>query len=184
MGDDELVERARGGDKRAFGRLVELHQRRLCGMLSRMTGDFDLALDLSQDAFIRAWENLDRFEGRAAFSTWLYRIAIRLAYDARRREGPRDDREIEDRIQDPAPGPDARLQRNADAEELRQRIEKLPEMQRAVVTLRTYNEMPYREIAEILETSENSARVSFHHAITRLRDGYVRDGSLKEARSS
>lgn len=184
MGENELVEQARAGDARAFGRLVERYQHRLCGMLSRMTGDTDLALDLSQDAFIRAWDNFDRFEGRAAFSTWLYRIAIRLAYDARRREGLRDVRQIDGAIADPAPRPDERTERDAQAEELRRRIAGLPEMQRAVVTLRTYNELPYREIAEILETTENSARVSFHHAITRLRDGYLRDGLLKEARSS
>ncbi|MBA3584143.1 MAG: RNA polymerase subunit sigma, partial [Gemmatimonadetes bacterium] len=60
MGDDELVEQAQGGDARAFGRLVERHQRRLCATLTKMTGDSDLALDVTQDAFIRAWVGLDK----------------------------------------------------------------------------------------------------------------------------
>lgn len=174
MGDDELVQAARGGDARAFGRLVELHQPRLYGMLAKMTGDSELALDLTQDAFIRAWDGLGRFEGRSAFSTWLYRIAVRLAYDARRDQKPPDDPEALTRIADPTPGPDDRLESSLEAEELRRRIDALPEMQRAVVTLRTYNDLPYREIAKILETTEGSARVSFHHAITRLKEGYLR----------
>ncbi|HUP00405.1 MAG TPA: sigma-70 family RNA polymerase sigma factor [Gemmatimonadota bacterium] len=180
MGDDELVAEARRGNARAFGRLVELHQPRLYGMLAKMTGDSELALDLSQEAFIRAWQGLEGFEGRATFSTWLYRIAVRLAYDARR--DPRhDDPDALAGIADPAPGPDAHLDRSAEAEDLRRRIETLPDMQRAVVTLRTYNDLPYREIATILETSENSARVSFHHAIMRLKEGYLRDGRRQEA---
>ena len=174
MGDDELVEAARDGDVRAFGRLVELHQPRLYGMLAKMTGDAELALDLTQDAFIRAWEGLGGFEGRAAFSTWLYRIAVRLAYDARRQENRSEDPEALTRVADPAPGPDDRLERSVEAEELRRRIDALPAMQRAVVVLRTYNDLPYREIAKILETTEGSARVSFHHAIARLKEGYLR----------
>lgn len=184
MGDDELVEQAQGGDARAFGRLVERHQRRLCATLTKMTGDSDLALDVTQDAFIRAWVGLDKFERRAAFSTWLYRIAVRLAYDVMRREGPRDARDVDDSFADPGPGPDARIEQSTESEALRRRIAELPEMQRAVVTLRMYNEMPYKEIAVILETTENSARVSFHHAISRLREGYERDGLYKESCSS
>lgn len=182
MGDDELVEQARAGDARAFGQLVERHQRRLGATMTRMTGDPDLALDLTQEAFIRAWDGLGGFEGRAAFSTWLYRIAVRLAYDAMRREGSWESHDLDDSITDSSPGPDAAVEGSARAAELRRRVADLPEMQRAVVTLRTYNELPYKEIAAILETSENSARVSFHHAITRLRAEYLRDGYGMEAR--
>lgn len=177
MADKELVERARGGDQRAFGRLVERHQPRLYGMLAKMTGDHELALDLTQEAFIRAWEGLEGFEGRAAFSTWLYRIAVRLAYDAGQRRMPTDDRGLDTELADDGPGPDADIDRAEQEEELRRRVAKLPRMQRAVVVLRTWNDLPYWEIAEILETSENSARVSFHHAIAHLREAYSGPGA-------
>lgn len=178
MDDQELVQQAQSGDAGAFDRLVELHQPRIYATLAKMTGDRDLALDLTQDAFIRAWERLDRFEGRSRFSTWLYRIAVRLTYDALEREGRRvDDTDVAAAI-DPAPGAVEDLEAAEAAAELRRRIAALPKLQRAVVVMRTYDGLPYREIADILATTETSARVSFHHAITRLREGY-----LKEARA-
>jgi RNA polymerase sigma-70 factor (ECF subfamily) len=182
LDDSKLVELARRGDARAYGTLVERHQTRTYATLRKLTGDHDLAMDITQDAFIRAWEQLGAFEGRAAFSTWLYRIAVRLAYDAlerERRQAPSGfDRAAEIEVADPAPGPDRSVERLADAEILERRIAELPKLQRAVVVLRAYDDLPYREIAEILETTETSARVSYHHAITKLRGRY-----MKEAKS-
>jgi RNA polymerase sigma-70 factor (ECF subfamily) len=175
MEDIQLVQRAQGGDTEAFGALVERHQERIYATLVKMTGDGDLALDLTQDAFIRAWEQLSSFEGRSAFTTWLYRIAVRLGYDEIERDRRRSSLEPAGEISDPAPGPEARVVASSEAEELRRKIHELPPLQRAVVILRAYDELPYREIAEILRTTENSARVSFHHAITRLRGEYAEE---------
>lgn len=175
MDDDQLVERAQAGDTAAFGVLVERYQSRLYATLVKMTGDHDLALDLTQDALVRAWERLPSFERRSKVATWLYRIAVRLAYDEmerRRRETPL---EITAGIPDLAPGPDARAESGTAAEDLRERIDRLPPLQRAVVILRAYDELPYREIAEMLGTTENSARVSFHHALTRLKSEYAEE---------
>lgn len=179
MDDRELVLRAQAGDDEAFGRLVELHQARVYATLAKITHEHDLALDLTQEAFIRAWEELDGFERRSAFSTWLYRIAVRLAYDALRRERPREASGSTDVLPDPAPSPDERAAAGDDAEVLRRRVRQLPEMQRAVVTLRTWNGLSYREIAEVLGTTEGSARVSFHHAITRLRARYESEANSR-----
>lgn len=169
MDEGDLVRRAQDGDKRAYGLLVERHQARIHATLTKMTGDPELAMDLSQDAFVRAWEALPRFERRAAFSTWLYRIAVRLAYDEMGRRRRSVDVDLDGRVPDPGPTPDVRAERAAEAEALVRSIEALPETQRAVVVLRAWDGLPYREIAEILETTENSARVSFHHAVKRLR---------------
>jgi RNA polymerase sigma-70 factor (ECF subfamily) len=171
--------RAQHGDGEAFGRLVELHQPRIYATLAKVTHDRDLALDLTQEAFIRAWEQLDGFERRSAFSTWLYRIAVRLAYDALRRQRQRGESGSNDRLADPDPRPDERAATEDQAALLRQRIQDLPEMQRAVVTLRAWNGLSYREIAEILGTTEGSARVSFHHAIMRLRASYQSEASTR-----
>jgi RNA polymerase sigma-70 factor (ECF subfamily) len=175
MEDIQLVERAQGGDTDAFGALVERHQERIYATLVKMTGDGDLALDLTQDAFIRAWEQLPSFEGRSAFTTWLYRIAVRLAYDEIERGRRRSPLEPATLMSDPTPGPEVRALANSQAEELRRKIDRLPPLQRAVVIMRAYDELPYREIAEILRTTENSARVSFHHAISRLRGEYAEE---------
>jgi RNA polymerase sigma-70 factor (ECF subfamily) len=179
MDDRELVRQAQNGDSEAYGRLVDLHQPRVYATLAKITHDRDLALDLTQEAFIRAWEELDGFERRSAFSTWLYRIAVRLAYDALRRERLRGGSGSTDGLSDPAPTPDERAAAEDDADVLRRRIRQLPEMQRAVVTLRSWNGLSYREIAEILGTTEGSARVSFHHAITRLRAWYESEANAR-----
>jgi RNA polymerase sigma-70 factor (ECF subfamily) len=183
LDDSKLVELARGGDARAYGTLVERHQARTYATLRKLTGDHDVAMDLTQDAFIRAWRQLGSFEGRSAFSTWLYRIAVRLAYDALERErrlAPSGfERAADLDVTDAAPGPDRSVERRVDAELLERRIAELPELQRAVVVLRTYEELPYREIAEILGTTETSARVSYHHAITKLRGCYVKEAKAQ-----
>jgi RNA polymerase sigma-70 factor (ECF subfamily) len=179
LDDSKLVELARDGDARAYGTLVERHQTRTYATLVKITGDHDLAMDLTQDAFVRAWQQLGAFEGRAAFSTWLYRIAVRLAYDAiarERRLAPAGfERAAVIDVADPAPGPERSMELYADAELLERRIAELPELQRAVVILRTYDELSYREIAEMLGTTETSARVSYHHAITKLRGRYAEE---------
>lgn len=172
MDDRQLVRRAQDGDREAFGALVERHHERIVATLVKMTGDPDLALDLAQDAFVRAWKNLDGFERRSRFSTWIYRIAIRLAYDETdRRKRIAHGVDVDHSRPDPAPGPEERLDAEIAAEELRGRIAELPDLQRAVVILRSWDGLTYREIADICQTSETSARVSFHHAIRRLRAG-------------
>jgi RNA polymerase sigma-70 factor (ECF subfamily) len=179
LDDSKLVELARRGDARAYGTLVERHQARTYATLRKITGDHDLAMDLTQDAFVRAWQQLGTFEGRSAFSTWLYRIAVRLAYDALERErrlAPTGfDHAAEIDVADPAPSPDRSVELHSEAELLERRIAALPELQRAVVVLRTYDELSYREIAGILGTTETSARVSYHHAITKLRGSYAEE---------
>jgi RNA polymerase sigma-70 factor (ECF subfamily) len=177
--DTELVERARGGDARAYGALVERHQPRVYATLRKMTGDPDLAMDLTQDAFIRGWERLGEFQGRSAFSTWLYRIAMRLAYDAAERERRMPRAGLEREVADAGPRPDQGAERRSDAVVLERRIAELPEMQRAVVVLRTYDELPYRDIAEILGTTETSARVSYHYALAKLRDRYLEEAKAE-----
>ena len=179
MEDTKLVERAQSGDARAYGELVERHQARVYATLRKMTGDSDLAMDLTQDAFIRGWERIGEFQRRSAFSTWLYRIAVRLAYDAMERERKTAPAGLDREVEDPTPGPDRRAERRADAEVLARRIAELPDVQRAVVVLRTYDDLPYREIAEILGTTETSARVSYHYAITKLRGRYLEEAKAE-----
>ena len=178
MDDDRLVERAQAGDSGAYGTLVERHHARIYATLVKIVGDRDQALDLTQDAFIRAWEQLAGFEGRSAFTTWLYRIAVRLAYDEIGRGRRSEPLEPDVAAADPSDGPDVLVERASVAADLRGRIERLPPLQRAVVVMRAYDELPYREIAEVLGTTENSARVSFHHAITRLRGEFAAESRM------
>jgi RNA polymerase sigma-70 factor, ECF subfamily len=85
--ESELIRKAKRGDKEAFGVLVERYQRRVVGVALAVVHNPDDALELAQETFVRAYENLRSFESRSSFSTWLYRIAANLAIDWRRREG-------------------------------------------------------------------------------------------------
>src|SRR5271169_5769080 len=87
-GDEtELIAKAREGDREAFTVLVERYERRVVGVALAVVHNQDDALELAQETFVRAFENLSRFESRSSFSTWLYRIAHNLTIDFRRREG-------------------------------------------------------------------------------------------------
>ena len=83
--DDGLVARARNGDVGAFGELVREHQNEVYTLALRMVADRDLAYDVTQDAFVRAWRAIDRFRGDARFSTWIHRITVNTAFTHRER---------------------------------------------------------------------------------------------------
>ena len=91
--DAEVVQKARAGDHQAFRVLVERYQGRAYGLALRVLRDEDAARDAVQDAFLKAYGSLDRFEGRSSFYTWLYRIVMNLCLDRKRRD--RSDREVE-----------------------------------------------------------------------------------------
>ena len=91
--DAEAVERARQGDHEAFRVLVERYQARVYRLAMRVLRDEDKARDAVQDAFIKVYRSLDRFEGRSSFYTWMYRLVMNLCLDMRRRD--RSDREVE-----------------------------------------------------------------------------------------
>ncbi len=85
LSDEKLVELALDGDEDAYGALVRRYQRRLTAFLGQLVGDIELARELAQEAFIRAWSALERFDPRYRFSTWLFRIAHNLGIDHLRR---------------------------------------------------------------------------------------------------
>src|SRR5665213_1283802 len=93
--DDTDVERAARGDRQAFERLYRLHVNRIYSLCTRMVGDRTRAEELTQDAFVRAWEKLNQFRGDSAFGTWLHRLAVNVVLNDRqsenRRRGRQDD---------------------------------------------------------------------------------------------
>ncbi|MCG6949882.1 MAG: sigma-70 family RNA polymerase sigma factor [Acidobacteria bacterium] len=155
--DERLVELALDGDEDAFGLLVRRYQRRLTAFLGQLVGDIELARELSQEAFIRAWSALERFDPRYRFSTWLFRIAHNLGIDQLRRRRlstmplyrtDADGGEVEVIIPDNAKDPLGHLQNRALAMELRQVIEGLRPEYRELVLLRHFGGLSYQEIAD------------------------------------
>lgn len=166
--DDPLVERFRAGDMRAFDDLVRRYQRAIYALALRYVRDPDDAKDIAQRAFVKAFEGLGGFRRASSFRTWLYRIAVNLALNHVRDRKPRGE------LPEEALAIDAVGAGNLVAAEDRRRlwraIDELPPKQRLVLELRVYDDLPFREVAEIAGTSENAAKVNFHHAVKALRE--------------
>ena len=176
--DRALVLMARNGDRDAFGELVTRHQRRIW-MVCRQYVGADEADAVAQDSLIKAYTSLGSFDGRAAFTTWLTRIAINTCLDLirrRKREGlrvmsPADDDENEAvaQVADDEIDPEGRsIQRQA-VDRLKAREAELPDRQREIFRLRFYAEMELDEIATALSVHIGTVKTQLHRAVHRLR---------------
>jgi RNA polymerase sigma-70 factor, ECF subfamily len=175
-GDEaELIARATKGDAEAFGVLVERYQRRVANVALSVVHNQDDAIELAQETFVRAYENLSKFESRSSFSTWLYRIAANLAIDFWRREGRHvvlrgEDAENEIRKLPSDTGDSFKI---ASRKELSARLtaalEELTPEHRTVILLREVEGLSYDEISEALNCPRGTVMSRLHYARNRLR---------------
>jgi len=156
--DERLVELALDSDEEAFELLVKRYQRRLTAFLSQLVGDVELAKELTQEAFIRAWKALERYDSTYRFSTWLFRIGHNLGIDHLRRRRLktvpiiREDREgaeVEVVLVDHAKDPLGHLKNSELSGALREAIEALRPEYRELVLLRHFGGLSYQEIADL-----------------------------------
>jgi RNA polymerase sigma-70 factor (ECF subfamily) len=133
-----------------------------------MTRNAEDAKDLTQDAFVQAYRSLAGFHGRSSFSTWLYRIATNLCLNHLRATRRQDPVEVDGNVPDVQPDPQAALLAEERDRALTAAIEALPPQQRATLTLRVYHGLGHREIAEILDCAEGTAKANYFHAIRTL----------------
>ncbi len=168
--DGALIERYRAGDRTGFEELVRRYQRPLYYLALRYVRVEADAKDLAQRTFVKAYGALPGFRADSSFRTWLYRIAINLCLNHLRDRKREDVRaELTDTLPAPHIGGDRALIDRESGARLRDAIAALPPKQRMVLELRVYDELPFREVAELAGCSENSAKVNFHHAVKRLR---------------
>jgi RNA polymerase sigma-70 factor (ECF subfamily) len=171
--DDPLVDAARDGNQRAFGELVRRHQNEVFTLALRLTADRELAADVAQEAFVRAWRALGKFRGDAQFSTWLHRITVNTGLTMRRRAGRHRADSIDDVIVEPeASGITPEMA--GEATELRERLVQalrtLPTGNREVVVLKDVHGWSHGEIAEHLDISVTAAKVRLHRGRRVLRE--------------
>jgi RNA polymerase sigma-70 factor (ECF subfamily) len=176
--DERLVELALDGDEEAFGILVRRYQRRLTAFLSQLVGDLELARELSQEAFVRAWSALARFDPKYRFSTWLFRIAHNLGIDQLRRRRLKtvslyrtdaEGAEVEVVVPDTEKDPLGHLENHALASELRQVIDELRPEYRELVLLRHFAGLSYQEIADFKEMPLGTVKNKLFRAHSVLR---------------
>lgn len=167
--DQQLVERAQRGDKKAFELLVVKYQRKLARLLSRFIRDAGEVEDVTQEAFIKAYRALPSFRGDSAFYTWLYRIGINTAKNylvATGRRAPTvtgvDNEEAEDieegdQLRD-LNTPESHLMSRQIVETVNKTLEDLPEELRTAITLREIDGMSYEEIAQVMNCPIGTVR--------------------------
>ena len=169
--DRELADRFQAGDRAAFDQLVRRHQRGVWHLVRRYVKREADASDVTQQAFVRAFKGLVSFRGAASVRSWLYRIAINCALSWLRDHRREEPTEIaEDALTDGSPGATAGMMRNEDGVRLRAAIEQLPPKQKMVLELRVFDDLSFKEVAELADCTENTAKVNFHYAVKRLRD--------------
>ncbi len=168
--DRELAERFRGGDRAAFEQLVRRHQRGVWHLVRRYVKRDADASDVTQLVFVRAYRGLGAFRGAATVRSWLYRIGINCALTWLRDHRREEPTEIaDDALIDANPAP-ARLIVGEQGARLRRAIELLPPKQKLVLELRVFDDLSFKEVAELADCTENTAKVNFHYAVKRLRD--------------
>lgn len=173
LDERQAVEQARRGHEAAWRYLYEGHAGFVFRLAVRTTGDRAAALDVVQETFASAAAGIGRFRGESSFRSWLARIAINETTNWVRRQARRRELAIE-RADHIAAGnrPDEGVARRDMAERALAYARTLPPQQRDALILRTTEGLTYGEIARALRTSEGSVRVSYHHAIRKLREHF------------
>lgn len=156
----------------AFNKIVKLYQKRLYWQIRKMVASHDDTDDILQNAFIKAWCNIDKFRGESSLMTWLYRIATNETLDflssAHMRHSAQNT-DVNDVLATEVHG-DVYFDGDEAQRKLQKAIMQLPEKQRLVFNLRYYEEMPYQQMSEILGTSEGALKASYHHAVKKLEE--------------
>ena len=165
--DEQLVERAQAGDRRAFELLVRKYQYKIVQLVGRLVGDAD-APDVAQETFIKAWRAMNGFRGQSAFYTWLYRIGINTAKNhlvARGRRPSNQDIDVEEAEQfghtehmSDVDTPEAMLLSEEIKQKVTETIAKLPPDLRQAITLRELEGLSYEEIAEVMDCPIGTVR--------------------------
>ncbi len=177
--DAALVQRAKAGDEDAFAELVERHQSRVYHHALRLMGSAEDAEEVLQDTFLQVFRNLDRFEERSRFSTWIYRIAtnealMRLRKARRKREVFLEDtpggEQFGEEIRDFARNALDHVQDAQIREALTRTLAELPEEYRVVFTMRDIDGLTNAEVAEVLDISVPAVKSRLHRSRLFLRD--------------
>ena len=177
--DDELVRRARAGKTEAFEELVRRHERKVYNIAYRMLGNPEDASEALQDTFLRAYRFLDRFQFKAQFYTWLYRIATNVSLTKlRRRKSPvvmsldqpvGDSGDMVFEIPDDQFSPDLLFKRRELQRKLQQAVDELPEDYRTVVVLRDLEGLSNEEVSKVLNLTVAAVKSRLHRGRLALR---------------
>jgi RNA polymerase sigma-70 factor, ECF subfamily len=189
--DEQIVERALGGDRDAFGEIVRRWERKIFALAYGILGSAEDARDATQETFIAAYRNLAGFRGEARVSSWLHRIAVNQCITRQRRARVRAETGIEDGAGPAgerllATGEHASPVRSAErgevTEAVRRAVAALPPELREVVLLKEFEEMTFQEIADALQLPLSTVKSRLYTALGQLRMRLGRFGEVEVAR--
>lgn len=182
LSDADIMLQVKAGDDSAFAYLVQKYRRPMVNFMFRMAHNNAAAEDLAQEVFLRVYRSRESYEASAKFTTWLYRIATNLAVNhARdtRHERPENTVSLDEPDQesghtldlpDRTPSAEDAIVRRERVAAIRQRVQALPERQRIAVVMHKYQQMEYRQIADVLKLSESATKSLLFRAYETLRE--------------
>jgi RNA polymerase sigma-70 factor (ECF subfamily) len=192
LSDDELVARARASDVAAFEELVGRHEEKVYRLAMRFTRNETDAAEILQETFLSAWRNLDGFQGKAQFASWLYRVAVNAALMLLRSQKRHPQVAVEDvtpealgeAAKDAGPGlgagtdwsrrPDEQFQSDELRRQIQSAVDQLPESQRSVFLMRDVDGLSTEETGELLGLSLPTVKTRLHRARLALREAITR----------
>jgi len=183
----DVIRRVLDGDVNAFEQIVLAHQKNIYNLALKMVGNPDDAFDISQDAFLRAYNSLSSFHGESKLSVWLYRLTSNLCIDFLRKKKRRNevsltvsDDEDEEILQIPDErfSPETEVERAEQKEAIRAGLEQLPDSDRQILVLRELNGLSYEEIAEVLQLELGTVKSKLFRARKKLCAFLIKSGNF------
>ncbi len=187
LSDEQVVERVLAGDIACIEILMRRYNQRLYRVALAITRNDGEAEDIMQETYVRAYQHLGQFAGRAKFSTWLTRIAVHESLARNRQRGrfehslasPESEGDIMDTFPSGAPGPEQQVSTTEAGRLLEQAVNSLPDLYRTIFVLRDVEELGTGEAAEVLGISEENVKTRLHRARALLRrELYARAGAV------
>lgn len=177
--DLELVEEVKAGQRNSFSELVRRHQKALVRLCVRFTHDLDMAEEIVQESFIKAYEKIHLFEGRASFKSWLFQIAVNTAKNSLRANRHETVNVDNVHISVNAVAESGMVKRDI-AAALSAEVDRLPHRQRMAVVLRIYEDLSFKEIAQIMDCPYDTAKANFRHAVLKIKEAFQENEVLKQ----
>lgn len=170
--DQQYIDRVLKGDTNAYAFLVDSYKDMIYSMVLKMTNSREDAEEISQDTFIKGFQNLDKFKGESKFSTWLYKIAYRTCLDTlKKNKNHRSNYDINEITLNHIKSTDSilkELEQKDRAMMMKQCLEKLPSEEKSILWMFYFDELSLKEIIEVTNLSEANLKVKLHRARKRL----------------
>lgn len=177
--DSELVQEVKQGNRNSFSQLMERHQRGLLRLSLRFTREQSQAEDIVQESFIKAYQKIAMFEGRSSFKSWLYQIAVNTARN-RLRSRHHETVSIDELSLGVSAGAEMELVQMDVRKIIRAEVENLPERQKMALKLRIFEDLSFKEIADIMACPYDTAKANYRHALMKLKSNLEKLHALRD----